>query len=209
MTTMNPDQIESQNETHKNHEDDSGSRIPISDQCNLSDPDSVTIRDINQRNASLVLEMRYEIIKMCKFSKRDPGFGDDLFQTLYLKILKLKNSHLMTHQEILKIARNMEIDRLRRRDRYSDIVVRLIRKSCLWKYDDESKEEIVSLVREAINTLSTKQRDVIYSRYINEESVSEGSRTLGITEDAYRSRIKTAIKRLRNVKSLKEIGGNK
>lgn len=182
---------------------------PRNEQRVCSDESEDVLDDIMRKNKDMLLKMKDRIIRMGKSCKIDSESGEDLFQEVCLKLLRTKRTVVLDPRVIIATVKNMRIDMIRKNNNYRE----LKKQTCCEEYnpfeDIFQQNHLKAKIHSAISELSPKLRDAIISSFLESESVSEGSKRLGITESAYRSRIKVGLKKLKNMKTLNEIGETK
>lgn len=136
-------------------------------------------------------------------------YGDDLFQDVCVKVLEKYQYENVNSDFIYMIAHNKLRDTIRKESKRSKNVVKVAKTSILHVSDTLISNEMSDKVHDCLKSLTKKQRDVIDSYFIQQEKPLQGAQRLGISQVAYRSRLKKAIKRLRSDDKLSAYGDKK
>lgn len=145
-----------------------------------------------------------DVYRYILFLLRDENLAEDLTQDTFLKVYihhnQFKNQSSV-RTWILKIARNIAFDHLRRTQKiqldFNDLI-ELISDSATPEHDVLRKERVHSLYQ-ALGELKPDYREVIILRKIHELSIRETALILDWTEDQVKAKQARALSKLKDV----------
>ncbi len=140
------------------------------------------------------LEEAYDkIYRYAYFKMGNRTVAEDITQETFLRFIsKYNNIHDYDMRFLYTIARNLCIDEYRRVKPEP-----LPEEEGEWAVSPGETPEDRLAVREALNKLSSEDRELLLLRYVNDESVGTIAKTLKISRFAVYRRIKAAEERLR------------
>lgn len=137
------------------------------------------------------IEEQYDkLFKYCYMKTRDKHIAEDITQETFLKFLE-NHSYQETGKQmayLYTIARNLCTDYFRRQPEY-ELDENLI----------ASKENTKSGIEEALEKLEDEDKELLFLRYTNNESISGLAKHYGVSRFVINRRIKKALTRLKEV----------
>jgi RNA polymerase sigma-70 factor (ECF subfamily) len=157
------------------------------------------------RNAFQEVVDRYglQVLRTARLILRDEALAEDATQETFLKAWRQIGS--LRDQEpgpwLNRIATNEAISTYRRRHRFQALAERFGRLGGSKR--NLSTEARMDLAR-ALDQLKPDQRAAVVLHYYQDLSVEDAARVLGIPVDTMKSRLKTALRRLRELTGSEE-----
>ncbi len=147
-----------------------------------------------------------QVLRTARLILRDEALAEDATQETFLKAWRQIGS--LRDEEpgpwLNRIATNEAISTYRRRHRFQALAERFGRLGGGKR--DVSTEARIDLGR-ALDQLKPEQRAAVVLRYYQDLSVEDAAKTMGVPVDTMKSRLKTALRRLRELTgSEEEIG---
>ena len=144
------------------------------------------------------------LLRTARLILRDESLAEDAVQETFIKawngIRNLRDED--PGPWLTRIAMNESISSYRRRHRFEGLVERFGRFRS--EADQPASEERLDLAR-ALDRLTVEQRSAIALRYYQDLSVEETAKVLQIPVDTLKSRLKTALRRLRELTGYEEL----
>mgnify|MGYP005849935413 FL=1 len=180
---------------------------------NISPTDSELIAfciNGDERAFNILLE-RYQqkIYNIIKQIVKDPDLADDLRQETFIKALRTirqgnYNEEGKFYPWLSRIAHNLAIDHFRREQRYPTVEIEENRQVAnSLNFSEESieaarmREEVHNKVRQLIQTLPEKQREVVMMRHYAEMSFQEIAHATDVSINTALGRMRYALINLR------------
>lgn len=142
-----------------------------------------------------------------RLTSGDMHISEDLSHQVFVKALKYKHSFKGTGtfaKWLFSIAHNLGIDYLRKSNRYrSEEYNAETSIEDAYEMDDIERQENLSLLNSALNSLSDDDREILLLAKIKELKYSEIAELTGYSETAIKTRVFRALQRL--TKIFKEI----
>ena len=139
-----------------------------------------------------------KIYRYCFYILRDRCLAEDVTQESFLHFIKKENREVINEENYLyTIARNLCNDELRKLQREREIIV---------GQDETAEQECVSIenmvvnqvyVQEILSGLTENDMEILLLKYINNESINDISRIMGISRFALYRRIRKIQKQLK------------
>ncbi|MBO5609327.1 MAG: RNA polymerase sigma factor [Eubacterium sp.] len=139
-----------------------------------------------------------KIYRYCFYILRDRCLAEDVTQESFLHFIKKENREVINEENYLyTIARNLCNDELRKLQREREIIV---------GQDETAEQECVSIenmvvnqvyVQEILSGLTENDMEILLLKYINNESINDISRIMGISRFALYRRIRRIQKQLK------------
>src|SRR3984893_11503459 len=144
-----------------------------------------------------------QLLRTARLILRDPTLAEDAVQETFLKAWQRIGS--LRDEDpgpwLTRIAMNESISLYRRRHRFQALIKRFGRLG-------GSKHEVSSEARldlaQALDRLTAEQRAAVALHYYQDLSVEDAARALKVPVDTMKSRLKTALRRLREVTGAEE-----
>lgn len=161
----------------------------ILDRCREGDRDAFD---------EVVVRYGLQVLRTARLILRDEQLAEDVVQDTFVRAWR--NIRSLRDQEpgpwLMRIATNESISVWRRRHRFDALAQRFGR--LREEKTAPSAESHLDLAR-ALARLSAEQRAVIVLHYYQDLSVEDTARTLGLPPDTVKSRLKVALRRLREL----------
>lgn len=144
-------------------------------------------------------EEQYDkIYRYCYYKLQQKEMAEDITQETFLRFFQKEQYQSGENplRVMYTIARNLCIDEYRRKNAFlSEDMDRLADKP----YDRDIEEDILTgrLLKDAMETLSRKEREMIFLRIVNEESCSVIGSMFHISRYAVYRKCRQALKKLR------------
>lgn len=139
-----------------------------------------------------------KIYRYCFYILRDRCLAEDVTQESFLHFIKKENREVINEENYLyTIARNLCNDELRKLQREREIIV---------GQDETAEQECVSIenmvvnqvyVQEILSGLTENDMEILLLKYINNESINDICRIMGISRFALYRRIRRIQKQLK------------
>jgi RNA polymerase sigma-70 factor (ECF subfamily) len=139
-----------------------------------------------------------QILKTARLIVRDPALAEDVCQETFIRAWR----HIGTLRDedprhwLTRIATNMSISAWRRRHRFEGLVERFTRLRPEGRSNDS--EQRLDLAR-ALDRLAVPQRAAVILHYYQDLSIEETARVLRTSPHTVKSRLKAALRRLREL----------
>jgi RNA polymerase sigma-70 factor (ECF subfamily) len=158
-------------------------------QCQSGDRDAFGV---------LVNQYGLQVLRTARLILRDPSLAEDVTQETFIKAWRQIGSLRGDDPGpwLNRIAANESISAYRRRHRFDALVAaagRLTQRSA--SAPDESRIDLAA----ALGRLDARSRAVIVLHYYQDLTVEETAANLGLSVDAAKSRLKVALRRLREL----------
>jgi RNA polymerase sigma-70 factor (ECF subfamily) len=144
-----------------------------------------------------------QVLRTARMILRDEALAEDATQETFLKAWRQIGS--LRDEEpgpwLMRIASNEAISAYRRRHRFQALTERFGRLGGAKR--EVSTEDRMDLAR-ALDQLGADQRAAVVLHYYQDLSVEETAKTLNVPVDTMKSRLKTALRRLRELTGAEE-----
>ena len=151
----------------------------------------------------VVVRFGLQILRTARLIVRDEQLAEDVVQETFVRAWR--NLRSLRDEDpgrwLMRIATNESISAWRRRHRFDALAQRFGR--LREEPAAPSTESRLDLAR-ALARLSPEQRAVIVLHYYQDLSVEDTARTLGQPPDTVKSRLKLALRRLRELSGVRE-----
>jgi RNA polymerase sigma-70 factor (ECF subfamily) len=147
-----------------------------------------------------------QVLRTARLIVRDEALAEDVCQETFLKAWRRIGSLRDENPGpwLTRIAVNESISTWRRLHRFDALTERIRRH---WVSPPaEATEEHLDLTR-ALDRLMPEQRAAIVLHYYHDLSVEQSAAALGVPIDTMKSRLKTALRRLRQLTGVEETSG--
>ena len=139
---------------------------------------------------AMKIEEQYDkLFKYCYMKTRDYHVAEDITQETFLKFLSTKDYKDMGKQMnyLYTIARNLCIDYFRKKPEY--------------ELDENTPSSPIKInhIDEALEKLNEDERELLFLRYTNDESINDLAIHYGVSRFVINRRIKKALANLKEV----------